>query len=205
MALVPELDCPEQINCPEQLNCREQFYSAAEAAELYQQLCAQQNWPDNHYTVAGRVFTLPRKQTWHADEGIVYSYSNNLLVTRPWSELLTSIRQQVEAAVNFQFNSVLVNWYRNGEDYVGWHADDEAELGPSPLIASLSLGAARTFSYKHKKLNVTGSVLLTSGSLLVMQPSFQHEWLHAVLAEPHVREGRINMTFRRVLPRAAGE
>lgn len=185
------------------LQCVEHFYSPGECNTLYERLCAEQNWPDNHYSLGGRQFTLPRLQTWHADDGIVYSYSNNLLHTRPWSALLTEIRVKIEARLNFSFNSVLVNWYRNGEDYVGWHADNEPELGPHPLIASLSLGAARTFCYKHKKLPAQGSVVLRSGCLLIMQPSVQHDWLHAVLQEESTIDGRINMTFRRVLPKTA--
>ncbi|HRH76498.1 MAG TPA: alpha-ketoglutarate-dependent dioxygenase AlkB [Cellvibrionaceae bacterium] len=196
----------QQVSSPSQvqpaIECIEQFYSLEESAELYKLLVLQQQWPDNHYSLAGRTFTLPRKQTWHADPGIHYSYSNNLLKTRPWTPLLTQLRHSIQTYLNFEFNSVLVNWYRNGEDYVGWHADDEAELGPNPLIASLSLGASRTFSYKHKYQNITGNIQLTSGSLLIMQPSVQHQWQHAVLPEPEITEGRINMTFRRVLTRA---
>ena len=183
----------------------EQFYSPEECTELYERLCAEQNWPANHYTMAGRQFTLPRLQTWHADAGIVYSYSNNLLQTRPWSELLNDIRVKIERTLNYAFNSVLVNWYRNGEDYVGWHADNEPELGAQPLIASLSLGASRTFSYKHKKFPLQGCVELHSGCLLVMQPSFQHDWVHSVPRDEQINDGRINMTFRRVLPKNTGE
>ena len=184
------------------IECIKHFYSLEESAALYTSLVTQQQWPDNHYSLAGRTFSLPRKQTWHADPGIHYSYSNNLLQTRPWTPLLSQLRHSVQTYLNCEFNSVLVNWYRNGEDYVGWHADDEAELGPAPLIASLSLGATRTFCYKHKFHTVSGSIQLTSGSLLIMQPSVQHQWLHAVLPEHEVNEGRINMTFRRVLTRA---
>lgn len=197
--------CP-QVSSPSQaqpaLECIEQFYSLEESAELYKWLVLQQQWPDNHYSLAGRTFTLPRKQTWHADPGIHYSYTNNLLKTRPWTPLLSQLRQSIQAHLKCEFNSVLVNCYRNGDDYVGWHADDEAELGPNPLIVSLSLGARRTFAYQHKQLNLTGSLSLSSGSLLIMQPSFQHHWLHAVLPEPAVQQGRINLTFRRVLSRA---
>lgn len=184
------------------IECIKHFYNPEESAALYASLVSQQQWPDNHYSLAGRTFSLPRKQTWHADPGIHYSYSNNLLQTRPWTALLSQLRQSIQTYLNCEFNSVLVNWYRNGDDYVGWHADDEAELGPTPLIASLSLGATRTFSYRHKFHTVSGSIQLTSGSLLIMQPSVQHQWLHAVLPEPAVNEGRINMTFRRVLTRA---
>jgi alkylated DNA repair dioxygenase AlkB len=95
---------------------------------------------------------------------------------------------------------VLVNWYRNGEDYVGWHSDNEPELGEQPFIASLTFGAERVFEFRHKKSLQQGQVLLRSGMLLIMQPNFQHDWLHSVPIDKRVQEGRINLTFRKVVP-----
>lgn len=178
----------------------EDFYDAAECERIYQRLLHEQNWPDNRYTVAGRQFILPRLQTWHADPGIRYSYSNNLLQTRPWTILLSDIRTQVESRLNFSFNSVLVNLYRNGDDCVGWHADNERELGEQPFIASLTFGAERQFAFRHKTSSEHGRVLLRSGALLIMQPAFQHHWLHSVPIDHNVTEGRINLTFRKVIP-----
>ncbi|MDD2723364.1 MAG: alpha-ketoglutarate-dependent dioxygenase AlkB [Methylovulum sp.] len=190
-------------SCPE-LELIDGFFDAAESARLYQQLLHGQDWPDNRYIVAGRQFILPRLQTWHADPGIRYSYSNNLLETRPWTPLLSEIRARVESYLNFQFNSVLVNLYRNGEDYVGWHSDNEPELGGQPLIASLSLGEERPLQFRHKQSSDFGQVLLRSGSLLVMQPDFQHLWLHSVPIDPNVTVGRINLTFRKVISVSKG-
>lgn len=187
-----------QFFCAE-LELIEAFYSASESERLYQRLLREQNWPDNRYTVAGRQFTLPRLQTWHADPGIVYSYSNNLLQTRPWTPLLYAIRAKIEDLLNYRFNSVLVNLYRNGEDYVGWHADNEPELGDRPFIASLTFGAERQFAFRHKQSFEQGQVLLRSGSLLVMQPDFQHHWLHSIPMQKNVSRERINLTFRKVL------
>ncbi|MCB1954831.1 MAG: alpha-ketoglutarate-dependent dioxygenase AlkB [Rhodocyclaceae bacterium] len=164
-------------------------------------------WPDNRYEMGGRRFTLPRLQTWHADAGVVYSYSNNLLQTRPWTPLLTALRRAVELQLQQDFNAVLVNYYRHGDDHVGWHSDDEIELGPQPVVASLTLGARRAFSYRRKRDVVrsdptteaaTGSVDLHNGDLLLMQPEFQHHWQHAVLPAQGC-DGRINLTFRAVL------
>jgi len=185
-------------SCAE-LELIEGFYTAVESERLYQRLLKEQNWPDNRYAVAGRQFVLPRLQTWHADLGIVYSYSNNLLQTRPWTPLLSGIRSKVEALLNYRFNSVLVNLYRTGEDYVGWHADNEPELGSRPFIASLTFGAERPFAFHHKKSSVQGRLLLRSGSLLVMRPDFQHHWLHSVPIEKSLTQGRINLTFRKVV------
>ncbi len=176
------------------------FYDAAESQRLYEQLLQQNAWPDNHYCVDGRVFELPRQQTWHADPGIRYSYSNNLLQTRDWTPLLSAIRERIESHLNYRFNSVLVNLYRDGNDYVGWHSDDEEELGDQPLIASLTLGASRPFAWQHKDSQEEGQLPIDSGTLLVMRPAFQRHWFHSIPRDPSIREGRINLTFRRVIP-----
>jgi len=185
--------------CPE-LKSIADFYDAAECERIYSRLLNEQNWPDNRYVVAGRQFILPRLQTWHADPGIRYSYINNLLETRAWTPLLSDIRAKVESFLNYSFNSVLVNLYRNGADYVGWHADNERELGEQPFIASLTFGAERQFEFRHKKSSASGRISLQSGTLLIMQPNFQHHWLHSVPLDTGVTEGRINLTFRKVVP-----
>jgi alkylated DNA repair dioxygenase AlkB len=182
-----------------ELTVIEAFYDAETSERIYQRLLHEQSWPDNRYTHGGRQFVLPRLQTWHADAGIRYSYSNNLLETRVWTPLLSDIRAKVETRLNFSFNSVLVNWYRNGEDHVGWHADNEPELGPLPFIASLTLGAERPFAFRHKKTEENGRILLRSGTLLVMRPDFQLHWLHSVPADKNIIQGRINLTFRKVV------
>jgi alkylated DNA repair dioxygenase AlkB len=177
----------------------EGFCPAEKGWIIYQRLLVEQNWPDNHYQFAGRQFVLPRLQTWHADVGIRYSYSNNLLITRPWTPLLSEIRAEVETFLGFAFNSVLVNCYRNGEDHVGWHADDEPELGKQPLIASLSFGEDRYFALRHKKSAAHDRILLSHGTLLIMQPAFQHHWLHSIPIEQNRTHSRINLTFRKVV------
>lgn len=102
--------------------------------------------------------------------------------------------------MNFPFNSVLVNLYRSGEDHVGWHADNEPELGEQPFIASLTFGVERQFCYRHKKTSETGRILLRKGTLLIMQPDFQQHWLHSVPIDKNVTQERINLTFRKVIP-----
>ncbi|WP_347987316.1 alpha-ketoglutarate-dependent dioxygenase AlkB [Methylomonas sp. AM2-LC] len=177
----------------------EGFYTTTESEDIYNRLRLEQNWPDNRYYYAGRKFVLPRLQTWHADAGIHYSYSNNLLETRPWTPLLSEIRARVEGYLHVSFNAVLVNCYRNGEDHVGWHADNEPELGEQPFIASLSFGATRSFEFKHKKSDLHAQILLRQGDLLVMHPRFQQNWLHRVPIDQSVKQSRINLTFRRVV------
>jgi alkylated DNA repair dioxygenase AlkB len=189
------------MTCYTEFEVIEDFYAATDGERIYHRLLQEQNWPDNHYIVAGRQFILPRLQTWHADPGITYSYSNNLLETRSWTSLLSDIRAKIELCLDFSFNSVLVNWYRNGEDYVGWHADNEPELGEQPFIVSLTFGAERLFEFRHKKSSKNGRLLLRSGTLLIMRPDFQHHWLHSVPIEKNLMEGRINLTFRKVIPK----
>jgi alkylated DNA repair dioxygenase AlkB len=186
--------------CPAELQVIDGFYDSSEGQTIYRRLMQEQNWPDNGYTFAGRCFILPRLQTWHADPGIRYSYSNNLLESRPWSALLLEIRAKVEQHLDYAFNSVLVNWYRNGEDYVGWHADDEPELGTQAVIASLSFGCSRQFAYRAKKQPDSGQLIVGNGTLLIMQAGFQQHWQHCVPKDLSVQEGRINLTFRRVSP-----
>lgn len=177
-----------------------EFIPYAASRELCAELIASQTWPDNHYQVYGRQFQLPRLQTWHADPGIVYSYSNNLLVSREWLPQLQAIRELIRTKLGLSFNAVLMNYYRDGEDYVGWHADDDLEMGADPLIVSISLGATRNFSYRHNESSFEGALPLDSGSLVLMKPDFQHHWQHAVLADSRVTEPRINLTFRRLVP-----
>jgi len=173
------------------------FFDAEESEFLFNSFRHRQ-WPSNRYEYSGRQFVLPRLQTWHADAGIRYSYSNNLLKTTPWTPVLLDIRVRLEQYLNAPFNSVLANYYRDGHDFVGWHADDEAELGEAPLIASVTFGSPRWFAYKQKTTGLTGRFILDSGSLLVMKPAFQRHWWHSVPKDKHVSEGRINLTFRHV-------
>lgn len=181
------------------------FLAPQSSAHLYEQLQREQTWPANHYEMAGRRFQLPRLQTWHADEGIVYSYSNNLLQSRPWTDTLQSIKQNIESFLQLSFNAVLVNYYRDGKDYVGWHTDNEREMGEEPVIASLSLGATRVFQIKPHPSDTNRSqeiysLPLQSGTLLVMKAGFQEQWLHRINCDPTVHQGRINLTLRNVLP-----
>lgn len=185
-------------SCPE-LKLIGGFYAEQESARIFRHFVREHRWPSNQYQVGGRQFVLPRLQTWHADQGIRYSYSNNLLETRHWTALLLGIRTRIEVYLQHSFNSVLVNYYRHGDDYVGWHADNEAELGEQPLIASLSFGAERPFCFRHKHSGDGGDIVLSSGTLMIMQPGFQHHWLHSVPKLKQLEQGRINLTFRTVI------
>ena len=176
------------------------LYSDEQCMSLLDELTATINWHEDYCIVHGRKFYIPRLQAWYADEGIQYSYSNNLLRTQSWLKSLLTIKRDIEQQTAQQFNSVLVTFYRDGNDHVGWHADDEEELGAEPVIASLSLGATRNFEYRHKREDFTGSISLTNGDLLLMHPNFQAKWEHCTPSEPAVNDPRINLTFRKVAP-----
>jgi alkylated DNA repair dioxygenase AlkB len=172
---------------------------ADQAARLMQQLLAEIPWNSGAYQAFGRMFALPRLQTWFADPGVAYRYASHLQNSHPWSPTLQALRRQVEEACDSRFNAVLANCYRDGQDSVGWHADDEPDLGPAPTIASLSLGATRSFVWRRKDSPDTNWQLpLAAGILLVMDAPFQRDHEHAVLQDLEVTRPRINLTFRQV-------
>lgn len=174
------------------------LYPAPQSGQLLQRLLQETPW-QTEFLSFGRRFAMPRLQAWYADEGIEYRYAENQLQSHHWNDCLLDIKHDIEAATGLQFNSVLLTCYRDGHDYVGWHADDEAELGTEPVIASLSLGAVRQFHYRHKQSTASGAVPLHDGELLIMHPCFQQHWVHAIHPEPAVLQPRLNLTFRRVL------
>lgn len=175
-----------------------QIYLRQRSQVLLRQLIQQIHWQGD-FVAFGRRFTVPRLQAWYADAGVHYRYSDNKLESHAWMEPLLSIKQDVERHAGHQFNSVLLTYYRHGEDHVNWHADDEPELGAAPVIASLSLGASREFQYRHKQGEESGSLQSHDGELLVMQPLFQQQWEHRVPPQPAISEPRINLTFRHVV------
>lgn len=174
---------------------------AAEADALFRALCAETPWNDGSYSAAGRRFSLPRLQAWFSDPGAAYRYAGNLHNSHPWTPRLSELRERIAALTGIRFNAVLANLYRDGNDHVGWHADDEADLGPAPQIASLSLGATRAFHWRPKPSTTgdAGQLALPAGTLLLMRAPFQQGWEHAVPAEPAVGAPRLNLTFRLVL------
>lgn len=188
------------------------FLTSAESDKLFERLLECIDWKQHVVQIFGRRVNCPRLSAWHGDFGSDYSYSGIHLHPEPWSADLTEIRSRVEAVVELTFNSALLNLYRDGRDSIGWHADDEPELGVEPVIASVSLGARRVFRLK-KKLKTkrryepgsepkpeTFSIDLPPGSLLVMQGKCQAEWKHAVPKTTRKVEPRINLTFRQIVP-----
>ncbi|CAG4908554.1 alpha-ketoglutarate-dependent dioxygenase AlkB family protein [Paraburkholderia saeva] len=155
---------------------------------------------DTMMTPAGRV-PLPRLTAWQGEPDAVYVYSGIRNVPAPWTPAVAELKAAAEATCGARFNSVLLNRYRSGNDSMGWHADREPELGAQPVIASVSLGVARTFDLKHNRTGVVQSYALKGGSLLVMRGETQAQWRHRVPKALRVQGERINLTFRLVTPR----
>ena len=147
---------------------------------------------------------LPRREGAYGDPGITYTYSGREVVPRPWHPLLAELRARLRADTGFDPNFVLVNHYRSGEDRLGWHADDEADLGPEPEIHSLSLGVARDFQLRRKRRmerDAVGNVTLhlEPGSLLVMRHPTNRDWQHQLPRRKRVAGDRLNLTWRRIV------
>jgi alkylated DNA repair dioxygenase AlkB len=145
----------------------------------------------------GRLF--PRLTALYADRGVVYTYSGVTYPSLVWTSELDAIRRRVEGAAGAPFNSVLLNRYRDGSDSIGWHADDEPELGVNPIVPSISLGAERRFVLRQKKRGTRLEYPLRHGSLLVMAGTLQHHWLHSLPKCAAPAGERINLTFRNIL------
>ena len=158
------------------------------------------NWKQEEIKMYGKTHPIPRKTAWYGYEGMNYSYSGIQCNPEPWTKELLDIKKVIEHFVpNTDFNSVLLNLYRDGNDKVSWHADDEPGLGKNPTIASVSLGAERRFDLKHKEdKNERIQFELPSGSLIVMRGALQHNWLHQIPVQKKITTPRINLTFRTI-------
>jgi alkylated DNA repair dioxygenase AlkB len=158
-------------------------------------------WKQEEIVVFGKKHLEPRLTAWYANQGTHYAYSNKILQPKDWSVELIELKTKIEEILpGKSFNSVLLNLYRDGNDKMGWHSDNEKELGSNPCIASLSLGATRYFDLKHKKDKTKRFRFeLSTGMLLVMSGSLQDYWLHQVPQQKKIKEPRINLTFRKVV------
>ena len=161
------------------------------------QLLVQTPWQQPEVVLYGRRHPVPRLLAWYGDAGCDYRYSGISHAPLPWTPLLSEIRQRVEAAAGQALNGVLLNHYRDGQDAMGWHSDDEAVLGRNPLVASLSLGGERRFDLRRKGASrIEHSLALSHGSLLVMAGATQHHWQHQVARTRKPCAPRLNLTFR---------
>lgn len=171
----------------------------ARQRRLFDELRAAVPWQQHDVTVFGRTYRQPRLVAWYGDPGRTYSYSGLTLIPSPWIAPILELKALCQELGGATFNSALLNLYRDGDDTVGWHSDDEPAFGREPVIASVSLGAVRRFDLRHKRSRGTVTVDLPPGSVLVMSGRCQAEWSHRVPRSRRVTEPRINLTFRRIV------
>jgi alkylated DNA repair dioxygenase AlkB len=175
------------------------FLEEMEAELAFSELLARTPWREEEILMFGKKVMQPRLFSWHADPGVEYKYSGLRLRPEPWTDLLQELRVRIAQATGGDYNSVLLNLYRNERDSNGWHSDDEKELGSEPKIASLSLGEGRDFCLRHKTEKLeTVKINLTSGSLLLMEGSTQENWKHCIPKRTRKQGPRINLTFRKI-------
>ncbi len=157
-------------------------------------------WRNDPITMYGKTYPQPRKTAWYGDQNISYSYSNIKMLTQVWTPELYEIKSLLEDKLQSPFNSVLINLYRDGEDHMSFHSDDEKELGMNPTIASLSFGDTRRFHLKHKfNRNIETIILpVEHGSLIVMKGELQHYWQHKIAKTKTQVGSRLNLTFRNI-------
>ena len=186
--LLPLPDC-EVYYYPE-------FLNAAECQFFFERLLAEITWQQAQIRMFGKMLPIPRLQAFYGDSDRTYTYSNLQLSPQTWTDDLLAIREKIEQKVQTTFTSVLLNLYRDEHDSMGWHADDEPELGQNPVIASLSLGQTRKFQLKHKTQAHKAQIWLENGSLLLMKGQTQHFWLHQLPKANRPMQPRINLTFR---------
>lgn len=169
-------------------------------------LQAQTPWDRPEVFVHGRAHPVPRLLAWYGDAHCAYRYSGLLHQPLPWTALLSTIRARVQEAAGQALNGVLLNYYRDGQDSMGWHSDDETVLGRNPLIVSLNLGGPRRFDLRRKgQTRIEHSLVLGHGSLLVMAGTTQHYWQHQVAKTRAACAPRINLTFRYLRPQTSHE
>lgn len=174
-----------------------EFLSGKPADELFGKLRISVPWRQDFITIFGKTYMQPRLTALYGTNGKSYTYSGITMEPHAFSPLLTALKRRVESCTATKFTTCLLNLYRDGRDSNGWHADDEKELGVNPVIASVSLGGVRSFCLKHRKnKTLTHKIELQHGSLLLMQGSTQHNWLHQVPKTTRAVGERINLTFR---------
>ncbi len=175
------------------------LFASQEADALMARLRDTIAWRSEDIFLFGKWVPQPRLTAWYGDEGTQYSYSGITMQPLPWDDTLLAIKQRIEPLAGTTFNSVLLNYYRSGSDSMGWHSDDETELGQNPIIGSVSFGAERAFHFRHRHLShERARIVLQHGSFLLMAGSTQHFWQHQLPKTAKPIGPRINLTFRKI-------
>jgi alkylated DNA repair dioxygenase AlkB len=172
------------------------FLSKTESDLYYDTFLNEIEWRQEELNMYGKILKYPRLTAWYGDADKPYTYSGSTFEPNPWTEELVALKSKIETKSALKFNSVLLNLYRDGNDSVSWHADDEEELGQNPEIASVNFGATRKFHLKHNVTKEKYEILLDHGSLLIMKGELQHYWKHQVPKTKNKVRPRVNLTFR---------
>ncbi len=173
------------------------YLQESAASALFERLLAEVTWTQDELFLFGKKHRAPRLSCWMAESDLSYRYSNMTMQPKPWLDFIKRLADRVSDTSEQNFNSVLINHYRDGQDSNGWHADNEAELGPDPIVASLSLGAQRDFRLRHNHSRESLKLALPHGSLLIMRSGMQTHWQHT-LPKRAQSKARINLTFRTI-------
>jgi alkylated DNA repair dioxygenase AlkB len=194
------LEQPGEIKLPDaELFFYPQLLEYNQADILLASLRQEIEWTQNTIRFYGKESLVPRLEAWYGDPGKSYSYSGIHMNPKPWTQNLIQIKKAIEPIAKVTFNSVLINYYRDGKDRVAWHSDDEKELGQNPVIGSISLGAERKFKMRHRQYKTNGlkyEIMLNHGSFLLMKGTTQHHWMHEIPRTAKPTDPRINLTFR---------
>lgn len=169
------------------------------AKKYYDILLQEIPWQHDEALIYGKRIVTKRKVAWYGNESYDYTYSKTTKTALPWTQTLLELKQLVEDTCGTKFNSCLLNLYHDGDEGMAWHSDDEKALGLNTIIGSLSFGAVRKFSFKHKKTNEKRELILDNGSLLVMKGATQTNWLHRLPKSVKIKHPRINLTFRTIV------
>jgi len=176
----------------------EKVLTDQQITQLYNDLLNKINWENERVVMFGKEIITKRKVAFYSDPLIAYTYSSKTKIGLPWNDPLIILKNIVESLTKQTYNACLLNLYHNGEEAMGWHSDNEKEIIANSSIASLSIGASRKFSFKHKVTKETISIQLENGSLLEMKGTIQSHWLHALPKSKKITESRINLTFRQM-------
>lgn len=176
------------------------FLDPVAATHLFEQLLTQKSFQQNEIVLFGKKIKVPRLEAYYALNGEQYGYSGQELKPEKFPVFLNELRLSVEKSTGHTYNALLINYYRDGQDSNGWHADNEKALGNNPSIASISLGVARTFELKHMSTGQKKSIVLAHGSLLHMYGALQHHYKHQLPKKRGLTSARINLTFRWIQP-----
>lgn len=173
------------------------FFNAEESQVFLDTFINTVPWMQEDIQMYGKLMKTPRLTAWYGDRDKEYIYSGTKHYPIPWTKELLLIKEKIEPIAGVKFNSVLLNYYRDANDSVAWHSDDEYELGINPIIASVSFGQVRRFDIRHKEdRDRKHSIYLENGSLLIMKGNLQHSWVHQIPKSTKPLKARVNLTFR---------